>query len=61
MLKMTKIELEKISNPDKYIFVEKRMRGGVSVTLIKDTAKQIMNIAQIMTVKNLKNILLTLI
>ena len=61
MLKMTKIELEKISNPDKYIFIEKRMRGGVSVTLIKDTAKQIMNIAQIMTVKNLKNILLTLI
>ena len=30
MLKMTKIELEKISDPDKYIFIEKGMRGGIS-------------------------------
>ena len=30
MLKMTKIELEKISDPDKYMFFEKEMRGGVS-------------------------------
>ena len=30
MLKMTKIELEKISNPDKYIFIEKGMKRGVS-------------------------------
>ena len=30
MLKMTKIELEKIRNPDKYIFIEKGMRGGIS-------------------------------
>ena len=30
MLKMTKIELEKISNPDKYIFIEKGMKGCVS-------------------------------
>ena len=30
MLKMTKIELEKISNPNKYIFIEKGMRGGIS-------------------------------
>ena len=30
MLKMTKIELEKISGPDKYIFIEKGMRGGIS-------------------------------
>ena len=30
MLKMTKIELEKISDPDKYIFTEKGMRGGIS-------------------------------
>ena len=30
MLKMTKVELEEISDPDKYIFVEKEMRGGIS-------------------------------
>ena len=30
ILKMTKIELEKISDPDKYKFFEQGMRGGVS-------------------------------
>ena len=30
ILKMTKTELEKISDPDKYMFFEKGMRGGVS-------------------------------
>ena len=29
MLKMTKLELEKISDPDKYIFIEKGIRGGI--------------------------------
>ena len=30
MLKIAKIELEKIRNPDKYIFIEKGMRDGIS-------------------------------
>ena len=30
MLKMTKVKLEKISNPDMHLFIEKGMRGGVS-------------------------------
>ena len=30
MLKMTKVELEKISNADMYLFIEKGMRGGIS-------------------------------
>ena len=30
MLKMTKVELEKISNPDMHIFIERCMRGGIS-------------------------------
>ena len=30
MLKMTGVTLEKISDPDKYMFFEKGVRGGVS-------------------------------
>ena len=30
LLKMTRIELEKISDIDKYLFIEKRLRGGIS-------------------------------
>ena len=30
MLKMTKVELEKISDPDKFVFIEKGMREGIS-------------------------------
>ena len=30
MLKMTKVELEKISDADIHLFIEKGMRGGIS-------------------------------
>ena len=30
MLKMTKVKLEKINDPDKYMFFEQGMRSGVS-------------------------------
>ena len=30
MLKMTKVKLEKISDPDRYMFFEQGMRGGIS-------------------------------
>ena len=30
MLKMTKVEFEKISDHDKYIFLEQGMRGGIT-------------------------------
>ena len=30
MLKMTEIELKKISDIDKYLFIEKGLRGGIS-------------------------------
>ena len=38
MSKMTEIELEKISDIDKYLFIEKGLRGGISYLL-----KQIIN------------------
>ena len=38
MLKMTEIELEKISDIDKYLFIEKGLRGGISY-IVKRYAK----------------------
>ena len=32
MLKMTDVKLEKISDIDKYLFIEKGLRGGISYT-----------------------------
>ena len=58
MLKMTKVEIEEISDPDKYMFLKKEWEVEL-VILIKDIAKQIMNIAKIIIKKNLKNIYLS--
>ena len=60
MLKMTGIELEKISDIDQYFFIEKGLRGGI-LTLLKDIVKQIMNIVQIMILKNHQHLFRTLI
>ena len=54
MLKVTKIELEKISDADIHLFIEKGMRGGISYINKR-------NIVQIMIKINLKNLLLILI
>ena len=37
MLKLTDIELEKISDPDIHLFIEKGMRGGISCVLKRDS------------------------
>ena len=39
MLKMTGIELEKISDIDKYLFIEKGTRGGISYIAKRESAK----------------------
>ena len=39
MLKMTKIELETISDTTVHLFIEKGMRGGIFI-LLKDTVKK---------------------
>ena len=41
MLNMTDVKLEKISDIEKYLFIEKRLRGGIS--LLRDIQKQIIN------------------
>ena len=51
MLKMTGVKLEKISDTDKYLFIEKGLRGGISY-IAKRYAKQIINTQKIMILKN---------
>ena len=57
MLKMTKVELENISNADIYLFIEKGMRGGISCA----SKRYSKDIAQIMIKINQKFILVILI
>ena len=42
ILKMTGVKLEKISDIDQYLFIEKRLRGGISY-IAKDMQKQTIN------------------
>ena len=51
MLKMTDIELEKISGIDNHLFIKKGLRGGISY-ISKRYIKQIINIYVIMIIKN---------
>ena len=60
MLKMTKVELEKISNPDIHLFIERGMRGGISY-VSKRHSKANKNIIQILIRLSLKNGLFILI
>ena len=57
---MTKVELEKISNADMHLFIERGMRGGISCVQ-ENIVKQIINIVQIMIKLSLKNGLFMLI
>ena len=60
MLKMTKVELEKISDPDKYMLFEQGMRGGVSYIDKRYSKANNEYFALIMIKKSLKVILSTL-
>ena len=51
MLKMTGVKLEKVSDIDKYLFIEKGLRGGISYNA-KNMLNQIINTWVIMTLKN---------
>ena len=59
MLKMTGVKLEKISDINKYLFIEKGLRGGF-LTLLKYMLKQIINTWMIMTLKNSQHLYHTL-
>ena len=56
---MTGLELEKISDIDKYLFIEKELRGGISF-IVKRYAKANNNTLMTMTLKNCQNLSRTL-
>ena len=56
MLKITDVKLEKISDIDKYLFIEKGSRGGISC-IAKRYAKANNKYIVIMILKNLQHLL----
>ena len=54
MLKMTGVELEKMSDIDMYLFIEKELRGGISYTA-KRYAKASNKYMKIMILQNHQN------
>ena len=54
---MTGVKLEKISDIEQYLFIEKGKRGG-NLILLKDMLKQIINTCVIMNLINHKHLLL---
>ena len=59
MLKMTGVKLEKILDIDKYLFIEKGLRGGVSY-ISKSMLKHIINTWMIMILKDHQHLYHTL-
>ena len=55
MLKMTGVKSEKISDIDKYLFIEKGLGGGISY-ISKRYEKPITNTWMTMTLKNRQNL-----
>ena len=55
MLKMTGVKLEKISDINKYLFIEKGWMEEF-LTFLKDMLKQITNTWKIITLKNRQNL-----
>ena len=53
MLKMTGVRLKKIVDIDMYLFIEKWLRGGISL-IARATAKPIINTWKFMTIKTSK-------
>ena len=58
-LKMTDVKLEKISNIDKYLLIEKWLRGGI-LTLLRDVLKQVINTWMIIILKSSQHLYHTL-
>ena len=55
MLKMTGVKLEKISDINMYLFIEKVLKGGIFY-IVKSMLKQTINTRKITTLKNCQHL-----